>query len=74
MQLKQPVLDAVAEGKFNIYAVDHVEQAMELLTGLSAGVPDANGIFPEDSINGHIQYRLAEWTQLRLHYSGQLQE
>ena len=74
LMLKQPVLEAVAADKFRIIAVDHVEQAMELLCDLPAGIPDTNGLFPENSINGHIQYRLAEWTTLRLHYSGQIQE
>ncbi|PLY15986.1 MAG: peptidase [Sedimenticola sp.] len=74
LMLKQQVLEAVEAYKFRIIAVDHVEQAMELLCDLPAGIPDANGLFPENSINGHIQYRLAEWTTLRLHYSGQIQE
>jgi hypothetical protein len=38
-----------------------VDQALELLTGQSAGVPDAAGHYPGDSINGQIQARLAEF-------------
>jgi hypothetical protein len=41
---------------------------MELLTGLPAGVPDGDGIYPEGSVNGRIQLRLAEWISLRQHY------
>lgn len=69
LMLRQRVIDAVERGEFNIYAVSHVEQAMELLTGQVAGVPDADGLYPESSINGHIQLRLAEWTVMRLHYA-----
>ena len=71
LMLRDRVIEAVKEGTFNIYAVSHVEQAMELLTGLSAGTPDSEGTYPADSINGLIQIRLAEWTSLRLQYTGQ---
>ncbi len=69
--LRRRVIEAVEQGKFNIYAVSHVEQAMELLTSKTAGTPNAEGLYPLDSINGHIQLRLAEWTALRLQYSVQ---
>ena len=71
LMLRRRVIEAVKQKKFNIYAVSHVEQAMELLTSKTAGTPNAEGLYPLDSINGHIQLRLAEWTALRLQYSGQ---
>lgn len=71
LMLKQTVLDAAEAGKFAVYAVSHVDQAMELLTGLPAGIQDADGIYPEGSINSRIQIRLAEWITLRQHYAGQ---
>jgi lon-related putative ATP-dependent protease len=69
LMLKQELVDAAAAGKFHIYAVDHVEQAMELLTDLPVGQPDANGLFPEGSINHLVKLRLAEWIALRQHYA-----
>jgi len=69
LMLHQNVVEAAEAGQFSIFAVDHVEQAMELLTGLPAGTPDANGIYPEGTINHHIQFRLAEWIALRQHYA-----
>jgi lon-related putative ATP-dependent protease len=74
LMLKQEVVDAARAGKFAVYAVRHVDQAMELLTGLPAGIPDADGIYPEGSINSRIQIRLAEWITLRQHYAGQQQK
>ena len=68
LMLHRRVIEAVEQGTFNIYAVTHVEQAMELLTGKAAGTPNAEGLYPPDSINGHIQVRLAEWTALRQQY------
>ena len=69
LMLKQSVVDAVLEQQFHIYAVDHVEQAMELLTDLPAGTTDGEGIFPEGSFNHLVQFRLAEWLALRRHFS-----
>jgi len=71
LMLRHRVIEAVEQCKFSIYAVTHVEQAMELLTSKVAGTPNAEGLYPLDSINGHIQLRLAEWTALRLQYAGQ---
>ncbi len=73
LMLKREVIEAAEQGLFNIYAIKHVEEAMELLTGLQAGVPNAQGIYPEGSINYRIQLRLAEWIALRQHYAGQMQ-
>jgi hypothetical protein len=67
--LKQEVIEAAEAGLFHVHAVEHVEQAMELLTGLPAGVADEDGLFPEGSINYLIQVRLAEWISLRLQYA-----
>ena len=69
LMLKKTLRDAAAAGKFHIYAVEHVEQAMELLTGMPAGQPDEHGIYPEGTFNHLVQLRLAEWLALRQHYS-----
>jgi lon-related putative ATP-dependent protease len=69
LMLKQSVVDAVREQQFHIYAVDHVEQAMELLSGLPAGTADVDGVFTEGSFNHMVQFRLAEWLALRQHFS-----
>ncbi len=69
LMLRQELVEAARRGLFHVYVVDHVEQAMELLTGLPAGVADAQGRFPPESFNGRIQARLAEWNRLRLQYA-----
>jgi predicted ATP-dependent protease len=69
LMLKQEVIEDAEAGLFHVHAVEHVEQAMELLTGLPAGVADEDGLFPEGSINYLIQLRLAEWISLRLQYA-----
>jgi len=71
LMLKETLVEAAEKGLFRVWAVDHVEQALELLTGLPAGVPDAAGAYPPGSVNGRVQARLAEWVALRQRYAGQ---
>ena len=51
LMLKSEVVDAVRDGKFEIHAIDRMEEGLEILTGMTAGEPDENGEFPEGSIN-----------------------
>ena len=63
--LRQEVLDAIGAGQFRLYAIEDVDQAIEILTGVSAGAPDAEGNYPADSINGRVQARLRRFAELR---------
>ncbi len=65
LMLNQEVREAVARGDFQIHAVAHVDQALELLTGLPGGQPDKDGLYPLASINGQIQERLATFFAVR---------
>ncbi|KAF0205401.1 MAG: ATP-dependent protease [Gallionellaceae bacterium] len=58
LMLERKVVDAVAQGVFHIYTADHVSEGIELLTGIPAGVSNATGIFPRDSVLGHAQKTL----------------
>jgi len=70
LMLRAYVVEAVAAGKFNVYPVAHVDQAMELLTGIPAGERDPQGDFPADSLNGRICERLIELAEQRRSFSG----
>jgi predicted ATP-dependent protease len=74
LMLRRDVIEAVASGAFHVYAVSHVEQAMELLTGQPIGKPDADGSYPLESVNGQVLLRLAEWFQIRQQLGGHGQE
>jgi predicted ATP-dependent protease len=63
--LRQDVLDAIAAGQFHLYAVEAVDQAIEILTGMAAGEPDAQGEYPPDTVNGRVQERLRAFAELR---------
>ncbi len=65
LMLKPEVVQAVRDGKFRIWAVGTVDEALELLTGLSAGAPDAQGNMPEGSMNARIAAGLQKLARLR---------
>ncbi len=58
LMLREDVVQAVAEGKFHIYAISTVEEGIELLTGVPAGEMDANGNYPEGTIYARVQAKL----------------
>jgi predicted ATP-dependent protease len=61
LMLKREVVDAVAAGKFRVHPVASIDEGIEILTGVPAGQRDALGQFPERSINGRVERRLAEF-------------
>lgn len=63
LMLRQEVIDAVRAGQFHLYAVQTIDEGIELLTGVSAGVVDAVGNFPADTVNGRVSQTLLEFTQ-----------
>ena len=58
LMLKREVVKAVEEGRFHIYPVESIEEGIEVLTGLPAGVRDEKGNFPPDSLFGKVQQKL----------------
>jgi predicted ATP-dependent protease len=63
LMLRAGVVDAVAAGRFHVYPVETVDGGMELLTGIPAGERDERGEYPEGSVNGLVERRLAELTE-----------
>lgn len=64
LMLRQNVIAAAEAGQFHIYAVDNVDQAINLLTGLSAGEADVNNEYPEGSLNQRVAVRLNELARI----------
>src|SRR5437764_1497155 len=58
LMLRRDVVVAAAEGRFAILPIDTVDQGMELLTGLPAGLLGSDGSYPTDSLNYRIAARL----------------
>jgi len=60
LMLRDDVIEAVSQGRFHLWAVETIDQGIELLTGMPAGVPQKNGSYPKASINGLVQRKLAK--------------
>lgn len=58
LMLRPDVVEAAEQGRFHIYAVETVDEGIELLTGIPAGAPDENGQYPPGTINRRVQHRL----------------
>jgi lon-related putative ATP-dependent protease len=69
LMLRQEIVEAVRQKRFHVWAVRSIDEAMELLTGLPAGEPDAKGEIPAGSINFQIALQLAELAQMRQDYA-----
>lgn len=66
LMLDERVLQAVRSGKFHVYAVRQVDEALSLLVGAPAGAMDAAGAFAEGSVNARVVERLREIAELGL--------
>jgi lon-related putative ATP-dependent protease len=60
LMIKRDVSDAVKDGKFSIYAIERMEEGMEILTGMPAGQLQPDGNYPEGTINSLVAKRLEE--------------
>jgi len=60
LMLRQKIIDAIADGKFHLYAATNIDACLELLTGITAGEKDAEGKYPEDTLHHKVDQRLRE--------------
>ena len=65
LMLRDEVVAAASEGKFRIYAVHSVDEAIELLTGMPAGLPQDADNAAQPSLNGRVAARLRDLAALR---------
>jgi len=65
LMLRQDVVEAAREGRFHVYAVDEVDQALELLLGVEAGQRGPDGRFPPETVNGRVERQLQEFAELK---------
>jgi predicted ATP-dependent protease len=68
LMLKPEVVEAVRKGRFHIWAVETVEQGIELLTGVKAGRRLANGSWTPGSVFDRVDRRLEELVRGLRHY------
>jgi len=52
LMLREDVVEACAAGRFHVYTVETVHEALELLTGVEAGTCEVDGFYPENTLLG----------------------
>ncbi|MGE0057931.1 MAG: AAA family ATPase [Dehalococcoidia bacterium] len=60
LMLREDVVEAVRQGRFHLYEVSTIDEALALLSGTEVGVHNEAEGFPPASLNGRVQSRLAE--------------
>lgn len=68
--LRHDLVEAITRGQFHVWAIDHVDQGFELLTGIPAGSPQE-----DQSFHGRVDQRLRAMSEaLKGHISPALRE
>ena len=62
--LAPDVIQAVADEQFTIYAVDNIDQAIEILMAQPAGEMTRAGRYPRKSIHGMVLNKLSAFSDL----------
>jgi lon-related putative ATP-dependent protease len=63
LMLKEELIDAIAAGKFHIYAIKSIDEGLELLTGLPAGNRRKDGLFDSGSLHFLVEQTLRQYAQ-----------
>lgn len=61
LMLRDDVLMAVKRGEFKIYAINHVNQALEKLLNHQCGKINKHNRYPKNSIFGRVMTQLSQW-------------
>jgi len=61
--LKPEVIAAVREGRFHLWAVTTIDEGIEILTGVPAGERQADGSWPEGTVNARVDQRLRQMAE-----------
>jgi lon-related putative ATP-dependent protease len=69
LMLHADVVAAAEAGQFRIFAVDTIDQGIEILTGMAAGAPGDDGAYPADTVNGRVQAQLDAFADKALRYA-----
>jgi hypothetical protein len=54
LMLADEVVEAARAGRFAVWAVASIDEALAVLTGLPAGERAKDGSYPADSVNGRV--------------------
>jgi predicted ATP-dependent protease len=70
LMLREDVVKAVQEGRFYMYQANTIDDGIEILTGIPAGERQADGSYPDGTINYLVNKRLRELAEgMKEYYS-----
>ena len=72
LMLHRDVVEAVREGRFHVYPITTIDEAVTLLTGVAAGERNARGRFPAGTVNHRVERRLQDLAEKREQVSQQI--
>ncbi len=61
LMLRKEVIDAVKRRRFRVYQISTVEEGIEILTGIPAGIADKDGEYPDGTVYGAVQKKLKQY-------------
>ena len=70
LMLRDDVVEAIEAGRYHIHAISTVEEGVELLAGIPAGVADENGHYPEGTLFRAVETRLKRFHQAMIELRG----
>ncbi len=62
--LKDEVIEDVKKGEFNIYAISHINEGIEILTDIKAGVKNKEGKYEKGTINYSVYKKLRRFSEI----------
>ncbi|MHA2149684.1 MAG: Lon protease family protein [Candidatus Thorarchaeota archaeon] len=68
LMLSDEVVEAVSADSFHIYAIESVDEGIELLTGVPAGRRQENGTYPKGTINASVDDSLLRMAKIMERY------
>ncbi|HET9200167.1 MAG TPA: ATP-binding protein [Dehalococcoidia bacterium] len=71
LMLRDDVIEAVRSGQFHVWAVSTVDEGLEILAGIPAGIAGQKG-YPADSIHGRVTARLDALVQKQGEFAARL--
>jgi len=65
LMLSEEIVESVQKKEFTVYAAQHIDEVIEILTGETAGDRDCNNQFPEGSVNRKVEDQLVRYARKR---------
>jgi predicted ATP-dependent protease len=71
LMLREKVVEAVRKGQFHVYLAKTIDQGIEIFTGIPAGQRQADGAYPENTVNYLVDKKLKEMAERLKAFSGE---